>query len=409
MKRLLARLGRELAYLLPLGPIAILALSLLPALALVSAATVIVWIGIPLGVGTLWLARGFASLERARLRALTGTPAPAAYVPRGADRGLRAFLSPVRDPQYWRDLAHGVFTSPLAIVSWVVAFTWSVLAVGGTTAVIWMRWLPPDDSTETGFLGWLGSVQGVTVVGVIALASLPWVARVLAALHRLLGQWLLGVRSGSSARIRVAQLEQARLAAAEAEATSLRRIERDLHDGPQQHLVRLGMELDRAERLLEAEPAAAREALATARELTAEALAELRALSRGIAPPLLAERGLATAVASLADRMPIPVGVDARVPDHLGLGPQTAAYFVVAESLANVAKHAHASRASVSLDVSDGVLTVRVEDDGQGGAQLAKGHGLVGLHDRVLGAGGSLSVTDAAEGGTVVIAEVPCA
>lgn len=403
-----SRLCRELGYLLPLGPIAAVACVLLASLALVSAATLVIWIGIPLGVATLWLARAFASVERARLRAVSREPIQAAYAARSEGTRTRRFLAPALDAQSWRDLAHGVLTAPLALVTWLVAMTWTAVAVGGTTAVAWMPLLPPDDSTETGFLGWLGSVQGVTAMGLIALATLPLITRPLAAIHAGLGRWLLAGRA-ASVRSRLAQVETARRAAASAEAESLRRIERNLHDGPQQQLVRLGIEIDRAARAVDDRPEEALASLATAKELAAQTLAELRALSRGIAPPLLADRGLGPAVGSLADRATIPVSVSVDVPHDLGLVPQTAAYFVIAESLANVAKHAEATQASVTVSVADGMLTASVADDGRGGAHVAKGHGLAGLVERVAGNGGTLSIADAPGGGTVVIAEFPCA
>lgn len=404
-----ARCLRELGYLLPLGPIAIIGFALLLSLGLTAAATIIVWIGVPLGVATLWLARSFASLERERLRVVTGMPVASRYLPAEGETGLRRFLTPSRDSQSWRDLAHGVLIAPLAIVSWTLALTWTALALGGVTAPVWVRFLPDSDAPAEGFLGWLASWQGVTVVGIVALVSLPWLTRGLAAMHAAIGRWLLGARGEPSLRHQLAQMRAAQRAAAAAEADALRRIERDLHDGPQQQLVRLGMEIDRATRSLESSPQKAGEALAIAKGLTAQTLADLRSLSRGIAPPMLAERGLEAAIASLADRSTVPVTVTYEAPADLALGPQTAAYFVIAESLANVAKHAEASRAQVGVTASAGILTIRVTDDGRGGAHVAKGQGLAGLADRVAGAGGSLTVADAPSGGTEVVAEVPCA
>jgi signal transduction histidine kinase len=227
--------------------------------------------------------------------------------------------------------------------------------------------------------------------------------------HVALGKLLLSSSEAAALRAEVARLDTARSAAASAESTSLRRIERDLHDGPQQRLIRLAMDVQSAERAMDTDPVAAREALASARQQSTEALAELRALTRGIAPPLLAERGLAAAIDSLASLSTVPVSVDVQPGTSVSLGAETAAYFVVSESLANLAKHAAATKAAVTVTVTDGVLRVTVTDDGRGGAHVAKGRGLAGLADRVAGVGGSLAVADAQAGGTVVTAEIPCA
>lgn len=215
-------------------------------------------------------------------------------------------------------------------------------------------------------------------------------------------------------RGQVAALEQRGASAAAAETSALRRLERDLHDGPQQRLVRLGMDLAAAERRLETDPAEARRLLEEARAQTAETLAELRELSRGIAPPILTDRGLAAALAPVAARAAVPVTLDVVLPADAGrpdASVEAAAYFVVSEALTNVAKHAAARSAVVRVDaVGEGaerVLAVEVHDDGVGGADLAKGHGLAGLADRVEGLGGLLSVTSPEGGPTVVRATLP--
>ena len=153
----------------------------------------------------------------------------------------------------------------------------------------------------------------------------------------------------------------------------------------------------------------ARDALADAIIQTQEALDELRALSRGIAPPILADRGLGEALTALAARSAIPVELDA---DRLDRRPdaavETAAYFVVAEALTNVAKHSQAGHCAIRLRHGDGTLRVWVTDDGVGGAALAKGHGLRGLDDRLQAAGGRLGVTSPRGGPTTITAELPC-
>jgi signal transduction histidine kinase len=209
-------------------------------------------------------------------------------------------------------------------------------------------------------------------------------------------------------RERIERLEQTRAGAVDAQETELRRIERDLHDGAQARLVALGMSLGLAEQRLADDPEAARELVAEARAGLGEALRELRDLARGIHPPILTDRGLPAAVAALADRSPIPIDVETDVPDRPAPTVETAAYFVVAEALANAAKHADASAVRVRIDGRGDVLSIRVEDDGRGGADAA-GHGLHGLRRRVEALDGTFTVASPAGGPTIVEAELPCA
>ena len=248
-----------------------------------------------------------------------------------------------------------------------------------------------------------------TAVGIFFLGTLPIVIRLFAAMCAQFSRALLsGV---AEMQQQVTELSEQRDSAVSAEATALRRLERDIHDGPQQRLVRLAMDLGRARQQLDTDPAAARLILDDALGQTRETLDELRALSRGIAPPILTDRGLAAALAALAARGVIPVNLS--VDPKLGRLPaivESTAYFVVAEALTNVAKHSRASTCAVAVAVGQvgARLQVAVVDDGQGGAHLAKGHGLAGLADRVRAAGGTLGVVSPAGGPTEIRAELPC-
>ena len=187
----------------------------------------------------------------------------------------------------------------------------------------------------------------------------------------------------------------------------LRRIERDLHDGAQARLVALGMSLGMAEQKLTTDPEAAAELLADARAGAGEALRELRDLARGIHPPVLADRGLDAAVRALAAASPISVTVSATVPERPKPPVESAAYFVVAEALANAGKHSGARRVDVRILSGDGVLSVEVHDDGTGGADPSGG-GLSGLRRRVEALDGSLRVLSQPGGPTTIRAELPC-
>ncbi|HET6547554.1 MAG TPA: sensor histidine kinase [Solirubrobacter sp.] len=205
---------------------------------------------------------------------------------------------------------------------------------------------------------------------------------------------------------RVDVLTRTRRGALDVQAAELRRIERDLHDGAQSRLVALSMQLGRAEDRLEAHPEAA-ELVRKARMEAGNAIAELRDLARGIAPPVLADRGLVAAVDALGKRSALPFSLDARLSRRLSPVVESAAYFVVAEALTNVAKHAPGAAARVTMMEEAGRLIVEVDDDGPGGAN-ARGSGLSGLRNRVEALDGLLVVRSGPGEGTTVHAELPC-
>ncbi|MBJ7454335.1 MAG: sensor histidine kinase, partial [Blastococcus sp.] len=247
-----------------------------------------------------------------------------------------------------------------------------------------------------------------TAIGLIAAVLLPFAVRAVALLQAQLSRIMLTSRAATQAEI--GRLAEGREAAVAAEAVALRRLERDIHDGPQQRLVRLSMDLSRAQRQLDRDPGAARTTLTEAAVLARETLEELRALSRGIAPPVLADRGLAAALAALAARSPVPVELAVDLPTaRLAPVTENTAYFVVSEALANVAKHSDAGTVRVALDCDGRRMRVVVEDDGSGGAVLAPGHGLAGLTDRLQAVDGVLTVDSPRGGPTRLTAELPCA
>jgi PAS domain S-box-containing protein len=206
---------------------------------------------------------------------------------------------------------------------------------------------------------------------------------------------------------RTEELRASRVRIVEAADAARRKIERDLHDGAQQRLVALAVEIRLARARVEREPAAAGPLLERLGEELGEASAELRELARGIHPAVLTERGLGPAITALADRAPLPVDIVDVPEDRLPASVETTAYFTIAEALTNVAKYAQASRASVRAAKEDGTLIVEVSDDGVGGADAADGSGLSGLADRVGACDGSLTVTSPPGEGTIVRATLP--
>ena len=205
---------------------------------------------------------------------------------------------------------------------------------------------------------------------------------------------------------RVDELTRTRRGALDVQAAELRRIERDLHDGAQARLVALSMRLGRAEEKLEGQPEVA-ELVRQAREDAGSAIAELRDLARGIAPPVLADRGLAAAIEGLGRRAAIPVAVEVELHERLPPMIETAAYFVAAEALTNAAKHGKGSPALVRVELEDETLVVEVSDKGPGGADPA-GSGLLGLRQRVQALDGRFTVVSPPGEGTTVRAELPC-
>ena len=377
--------------------------------------------------GALAPARWFADVERWRI-AKVRSLAPG---PEGAGQWPRPDRTATADPGLWLDVAHAVVVFPIAVVTSAVTALWWFCGLGAGTSALRNQFTSAGAVQLRPMTLYAGSAQSHialslgltspswrfafgTVLGLLLLLALPLVTRACLAVQTGLGQALLS--DASALHRRISGLERERdtaraqtVAAVTAEAAALRRLERDIHDGPQQRLVRLAMELGRAQHHLDSRPAAAREALADAIVQTQEALEELRALSRGIAPPILVDRGLREALNALAARATIPVELDAGALDRrLDAVIETAAYFVIAEALTNVAKHSHARRCVVGLRLDEGTLRVWVADDGVGGAALDKGHGLRGLNDRVHAAGGRLRVTSPCGGPTMIAAELPC-
>jgi signal transduction histidine kinase len=412
----LGQLGVDTGYLLLGFPVAIAAFVLIITGLALGVGLLVIWVGVAILPITLLIARGFATVERAQLPAVLERPLPTpAYRRAGADASpVRRLTTPLRDPQAWLDALHAVVRFPVAIFSFVVTVTFWSIALAGLSYWAW-AWALPDDPSNQDLLELLGfdpsywqTVVFYAFLGLLAVAIGIPAIRGSALLQASIGRAMLTSRAATQAEI--GRLTEGRNAAVAAEAVALRRLERDIHDGPQQRLVRLNMDLARAQRQLDRDPVAARATLGEAAGLARETLEELRALSRGIAPPVLADRGLAAALAAVAARSPVPVDLAVDLPDgRLAPVTENTAYFVVSEALANVAKHSDATTCRVLVGIADGRLVVDVEDDGSGGAVMAPGHGLSGLADRLQAVDGRLSVDSPRGGPTRLTADLPCA
>jgi signal transduction histidine kinase len=222
------------------------------------------------------------------------------------------------------------------------------------------------------------------------------------------GLALENARLQAELRVRLAELEASRSRLVEAAAAERRRLERNLHDGAQQRLVSVAFTLGLARSRLAADPAAAGSAMAEAQTGLTQALDELRRLSQGIHPGVLVERGLRAAIAELALTASVPVHVEWTAPDRLPEPVESAGYYVVAELLANAAKHAGPADVRIRVTAQGGTVTMTVSDDGAGGADAGRGTGLRGLADRVAALDGRMTVHSPAGEGTTVQVEVRC-
>ncbi len=381
--------------------------------------TLIVVVGLPILACTLVVARFFADVERLRIPNVLRRPL-IRPIYRAAQPGAgiwKRIVTPLTQSQFWLDLAHGVLHFPIAVAAFSIVISWWASAIGGTLTIAWDWSIPrgPDNTSLAQLIG-LGDsmfarVGLQTAIGLVCLITLPIVVRGCALISAGFSRLLL--TDVAEMRQAITTLTEQKAAAVSAEATALRRLERDIHDGPQQRLVRLAMDLDRARQHLDSDQDALRAALDEAVGQTQETLDELRSLSRGIAPPVLTDRGLPSALAALAVRCTVPaeLTVDPELGTPAGrleTAVETTAYFAVAEALTNVAKHSGAATCRVTVAHEPGRLGVEIVDDGAGGAHVAKGHGLSGLADRVRASGGTLTVVSPTGGPTMISVELPC-
>ncbi|GGS72277.1 sensor histidine kinase [Nonomuraea spiralis] len=415
MRSLMRRVLLDTRYTLVGFPTAVIGFVLMIAGFAAGVGTAVVWIGVPLLAGTLLVARGFADAERGWLSdVLKRPPVRPRYrpAPEGAGR-FRRIVNPLTNGQSWLDLLHGILNFPFAILAFVLTVVFWAIPIAGLTyplyGIITSRIPGNVELPELLGIGTGYTVNAIFYVslGLLFALLMPFMVRGAALVRAGLGRALLtGV---AELQERIDDLAEGRAAAVSAEANALRKLERDIHDGPQQRLVSLAMELSRAQRQLAKDPQAASDTISSAISATRETLDELRALSRGIAPPILSDRGLAPALAALAGRCTVPVDLDVQTVGRFQAAVENAIYFVCAETLTNVAKHSRATICTVQLVRIGDILMLTIGDDGVGGAHVAKGHGLAGLADRLRAVDGELTVRSPDGGPTVIVAEVPCA
>ncbi|MGB3828040.1 MAG: sensor histidine kinase [Ornithinimicrobium sp.] len=410
---LLHQLGRDSAYLLSGLPLAMVSCTVLLGGLLLGLGLLITGVGVPVLVLALECGRWFAVVERRRVEQVSGERVAVIHRPAvDSPNRLRHWFERLRDRQAWLDLAHGVLSLPVATATWSLTVVWWCGALGGLTYWIWSPALPNDGSSQDLNdlidLPWADWITPLLIGGIFAVTLIP-VLRLCVAVQAFFARAVLGGSRDGQLKQRIVDLTESRSAAAQAEVDSLRRLERDIHDGPQQRLVRLGMDLAAIQRqLAHKDVATAARIVEEASAQTAEALSELRALTRGIAPPILVDRGLPAALTALADRCGVASTVQVSLPQRYAAPIETAAYFVASEALTNVAKHSAATEVTLRTWVDDAQMTLEVVDNGCGGASFDKGRGLAGLAERVAALDGQLTVDSPDAGPTTVRAVIPC-
>jgi signal transduction histidine kinase len=370
---------------------------------------------VPVAMVATWvlflLGHCMATVERSRYLAYTGLllddPCPAL----GGHNVWTRFLGRLRSPGRWRELVYLLLRLPvstvlmgLALVIWAGSAALAALPLyvddlPGGAAEFWLFTISPGPTA------WLAAVVGVALLVQLA----PWATVELARVDVAFGRSLLAHGAATEIEQQVVRLESSRVAALDSAEAERRRIERDLHDGAQQRLIAAAMDLGVARERLVSDPESGRELVGHAHDEVKAALRELRDLVRGIHPVILEDRGLDAALSAVVARSPVPVELSVTAEPRPSPAVESAAYFIVCEALANVARHAEARRASVRIDVQDAVLRIDLHDDGRGGADPARGTGLSGLADRVAALGGTFAIDSPSGGPTDLRVEIPCA
>jgi signal transduction histidine kinase len=408
------------------------AVGLVPTASMITGAAVaLVWFWIPLavlvigvssipsGVGFavsvvvfVYLMRGVDRVERTRSEAVFGMGI--AVPPRrlshytGIQRWLHQLWLDLSSARFWKVVAHHYLRMAYDLMAVGIAFGLVAFALLGPAAAIAID--QSDDDAGLSFL----PVPLTWLLALVALAAAVAILVFAPVLDAAIDRWLLPPSPTAALQHQVSALADARQGAVSSAQTERHRIERDLHDSVQPRLVSLAMTIGLAQTKLDTDLPAAKTLIAEAHDDAKTALVELRNVVRGIAPTILADRGLDAALSSVVQRSAVPTALNIHLPRRLPDEVEACAYFVVAEALTNVAKHANATQAivTVRLDESSEQLSVSVFDDGVGGAQITDDEdatGLRGLEDRVRAARGAFSVSSPSAGPTIVTAVLPCA
>jgi len=363
----------------------------------------------------IYLMRGVEWVERVRSEAVFGfgIPIPPRKMSQysGFQRWAHQLWLDVRSVRFWKANAHHYLRLIYDILATGVAFALLVVAFVGPAAAIAIN--RSDGAVGLSFI----SPPLAFLLAIVALAAAVAILVFAPAVDAAIDRWLLPPSATAALQYQVSALADAREGAVSSAQTERHRIERDLHDSVQPRLVSLAMTIGLAQTKLDNDLPEARKLITEAQDDAKSALAELRNVVRGMAPTILADRGLDAALSSVVQRTEtsgVPTALNVYLPHRLPDEVESVAYFVVAEALTNVAKHAHATQAvvTVRLDEASNTLHVSVFDNGVGGADVSDGDdatGLRGLEERVRAARGTFTVTSPVTGPTIVSAVLPCA
>jgi signal transduction histidine kinase len=355
--------------------------------------------------GLFLLAPVLTRVQRHRLRTTAGVDIP----PQPKRQGpltWQGLTAAVRSQATWRQLGYHVLAAPaLAVAAAVAVGLWPAsIACTATFAIAWAQHHPMSGA-------YASSHRAVDIVltfaGIVALFAAPWITNGVQALDIRAARGLLGPSRAEELEHRVEQLTETRAGVVDAADAERRRLERDLHDGTQQRLVSLAINLGMA-RAQAGTADEAKQAIAEAHDEAKAALAELRDLIRGLHPAVLEDRGLDAALSGIAARMPIPVRLTVDLPRRPAPVIEAVAYFVVSEGLANIAKHSEATEAAIFVQRSGNRLHVIVTDDGVGGADPTGGTGLAGLARRAASVDGTFEIDSPPGGPTLLTVDLPC-
>ncbi|WP_031469268.1 sensor histidine kinase [Sciscionella sediminilitoris] len=372
-------------------------------------------VGVPLLSSAFGAIRGLARTGRRLARDWSGVSAPEPepepdFGP-GVAAGLRRLHWRIGDATMWRELGWAVVNPVSGAVS---AFVPAALALNGlfgiVLAALWWQGIHLGTNNWYAFIPMNSAASPylALVFGLVQLAVCVPVAPLFVRGHAALTAGMLRPSERTRLNRRVEHLTRTRTEATDSQASELRRIERDLHDGAQARLVAMGMTIDAAENLLESNPEAVRALLSEVKASSRKALDELRDLVRGIHPPVLADRGLADAIRALVMESPLRVDVTAELSGRAAPPIESAAYFAASEAFSNIVKHAHATSAEIRVSHREGMLRVEVGDNGCGGADPARGTGLAGVERRLGSFDGFVTVVSPVGGPTLVTIAIPC-
>jgi signal transduction histidine kinase len=385
-------------------------LLILLALTVAALAWPLAYLGIPLTIAATRVVYAVGRVERARAAITRDQLIPPLLPPARTGSSVADARAALVDRALWRQIGYYVLLLGMAFVGIpAIVLAWSVPPVLIALPFYFSKFAANRAQLGPFTIDNAGQATAVALVALVfLLVASPLLIRALSGVDAILARNLLGASESGALAKRVDQLVTSRQQVVDSVEAERRRMERDLHDGAQQRLVSLAMTLGRARSRLGDSNPAVKGLIEEAHAEAMQAIGELRDLTRGLHPPVLTDRGLDAAISAVAARAPLPVRVDVRVEPRPSLTIESIVYFVVTESLTNIAKHAQAARAFIRIIRVEDRLRVSITDDGRGGADPDLGSGLRGLIDRVSGVDGDFSVVSPPGGPTTVTVEVPC-